>query len=91
MAKGLPGCVGAGSQVLGDLQLPLGLHHLEHERQSGDETHHGHEPGRAAVGGDKGFDVGQAVDARSVFQIGGGRILVAIAKAHQRLVVQGSL
>ena len=68
------------------LQLALALDHLEHEGQAGHETHHGHEPGRAGMRVDEGLHRRKAVDARGVFQIGGCRVLVPLAKAHQRLV-----
>ena len=86
MSHRVPGRVGAWPQVLRHLQLTLALDHLEHEGQAGHETHHGHEPGRAGMRVDEGLHRRKAVDACGVFQIGGCRVLVPLAKAHQRLV-----
>ncbi|MNZ90828.1 hypothetical protein D3C78_1097990 [compost metagenome] len=89
MAKGELGGVRTRAQVLGHLQLPLALDHLEHERQAGNEPDHRHEPRRAAVRGNERLDIGQAVDPRGILQVGAARVLVAVTKTHQRFMGPG--
>ncbi len=36
--------------------------------------------------GDEGIDIRQVIDARSVFQVGGTGVLMAVTKTHQGLV-----
>lgn len=86
MAEGEFWSISARAQVLGHLQLPLALDHLEHERQARDKPDHRHKPRRAAVGCDKRVDIGQAIDACGVFQVGAAGVLVTVAKTHQRFV-----
>ena len=86
VADGQLGRVGARAQIFRHLDLLLALDHLVHERQAGDEADHRDEPGRAGMGGDEVVDAAIAVDAGGVFEVGAGRVLVALAKAHQRLV-----
>jgi len=89
MAEGQFRRVGSRAQVLGHLQLPLALDHLEHERQARDKADHRHKPRRATVGRDESVDIGQAVDPRRIFQVGAAGVLMAIAKAHQGFVGPG--
>ena len=80
------GRVGAWAEIFRHFQLFLALDHLEQERQPGDESDHGDKPRRTRMRGNEVVDRFVAVDARTVFQIGAVGILMALAKAHQRLV-----
>lgn len=80
---------GTRPQIPRHLDLPLAIDHLEHEGQAGHEADHGHEPRGAGVCPDERLDRIEAVDPRRVLQVGAVRVLVALAKAHQRLVRPG--
>ncbi|KPW61061.1 Uncharacterized protein ALO80_05929 [Pseudomonas caricapapayae] len=77
------GCIGTWPQVFGHLQLALAFDHLKHERQTGHKTDHRDEPRRAAMSSNKGIDIRQIIDPRSVFQVRRTRVLVAVTETHQ--------
>ena len=89
VADGQLRSIGTRPQILRHLDLPLAIDHLEHEGQAGHEADHGHEPRGAGVRPDERLDRIEAVDPRRVLQVGAVRVLVALAKAHQRLVRPG--
>ena len=78
--------VGARPQIFRDLDLPRPVDHLVEKRQAGHETHHRHEPGRSGVGGDEVVDRRIAVDPGGELDVGRLRVLMALAKPHERLV-----
>ena len=89
MADGELRRVGARAQILRNFDLPGALDHLVHEGQAGHETHHGDEPGGARMRRDEARRIGIAVDAGGIIEVGARRVLVALAKAHQRLAGPG--
>src|SRR5918997_2884834 len=88
-AEGAFGGVGAGPHVLGDLDLLLRRHELVAPGQPRHEPDHGHQPRRAQECLDESFLRVEAVYAGRVLEVGGIRILVPIAEAHQGLVGPG--
>src|SRR5919112_6058519 len=88
-AEGPLGCVGARPHVLGHLDLLLRRDELVAPRQPRHEPDHGHQPRRAEERLDKVFLRVETVYARRVLEVGGVRVLVAVAEAHQSLVGPG--
>src|SRR3954453_14705888 len=85
MADCEPRCVGTRPKIFWHLDLPAAIDHLVEERQARNEAHHRYEPRRARMRLDETVDPGQIVDARGIFDVGALRVLMALAKAHQRL------
>ena len=90
-AEGPLGGVGAGPHVLGHLDLLLRRDELIAPRQPRHEPDHGHQPRRAKERLDKVFLRVETVYARRVLEVGGVRVLVPVAEAHQGLVGPGVL
>src|SRR5262245_63192664 len=78
--------VGARPEIFWDFDLLFSLDHLVHEWQTCNEADHGDEPWGTGMGGDKGIDAAVAVDPRGIVEVAARRILMALAKAHQRLM-----
>jgi hypothetical protein len=81
--------VSAWPQVFRRLNLSLTFDHLIEERQTGHESDHRYEPGRARMRLHKPIDAVEVIDFGGVFDIGHVRCLMAIAKPHQRFVRPG--
>src|SRR5918998_5494834 len=85
-AEGALGGVGAGPHVLGDLDLLLRRDELVAPGQPGHESDHGHQPWGAQERLDEVLLRVVAVYAGRVLQVGGVRVLMPIAEAHEGLV-----